>query len=65
MSTSLQSRRNSIFRLSEQEAEKNGRHRGPINDDLASTLTWTTPQNSLCARPACLAAGRRSHHHDA
>ena len=65
MSTSLQSSRNTIFRLPEQGAEKNGRRINPINDDLGSTLTWTTPQNSLCTRPACLAAGRRSHHHDA
>ena len=65
MSTSLKSSRTTIFHASELGAEKNGRHRGPINDDLASTLTWTTPQNSLCARPTCLAAGRRSHHHDA
>jgi len=65
MSTSLKSSRNNIFRLPEQEAEKNGFRICPINDDLASTLTWTTPQNSFCARPACLAAGKRCSHHDA
>ena len=65
MSTSLNSSRNNIFRLPEQGAEKNGFRRSPRIDDLASTLTWTTPQNNLCARPACLAAGRRSHYHDA
>ncbi len=65
MSTSLKSSRNTIFQLPEQGAEKNGFRTSPRIDDLASTLTWTTPQNSLCTRPACLAAGRRSHHHDA
>ena len=65
MSTIFKSSRNTIFHLTENRAEKNGRPTGPINDDLALTLTWTTPQNSLCPRPACLAAGRRSHHHDA
>lgn len=44
---------------------RNGFHKSFITNDLAWTLTRTTPQNSLCARPACLAAGRRSHRHDA
>ena len=69
----LRAGRNTIFRLPVKGAEKNDRPTGPINDDLGSTLTWTTPQNSLCTRPACLAclcsgrqaAGRRSSHHDA
>ncbi len=65
MSTGLKSSRITIFHLPEQGAEKNDRRISPINDDLASTLTWTTPQNSLFTRPACLAAGRRSSHHDA
>ena len=65
MSTSLQSSPNTIFRLPVKGAEKNDRRISPINDDLVLPLTWTTPQNSLCPRPACLAAGRRSHSHDA
>ena len=65
MSTSLKSSRNTIFHLPEQGAEKNGFRTSPRIDDLASTLTWTTPQNSRFTRPACLAAGRRSSHHDA
>ena len=65
MSTSLQSSPNTIFRLPVKGAEKNDRRISPINDDLVLPLTWTTPQNSLCARPAGLAAGRRSDRHDA
>lgn len=57
MSTSLKSSRNNIFHLPEQGAEKNDRHRGPINDNLALTLTCTTPQNHFSLR--------RSHRHDA
>lgn len=44
---------------------RNGFHKSFITNDLAWTLTWTTPENSLCARPTCRAAGRRSHRHDA
>jgi hypothetical protein len=52
---------------------RNGFHKSFITNDLAWTLTWTTPEKSLCARPACLAwlcsgrqaAGRRSCRHDA
>lgn len=44
MSTSLKSSRTTIFQLPEQGAEKNGLRRSPRIDDLASTLTWTTPQ---------------------
>lgn len=65
MSTSLKSSRNDMVHLPEHEADKNDRRICPINDDLAWTLSWTTPQNSLCTRPACLAVGRRSHPHDA
>ena len=65
LSARAQAGRTTIFQLPEQGAEKNGFRRSPRIDDLASTLTWTTPQNNLCTRPACLAAGRRSHHHDA
>lgn len=43
----------------------NGFHKSFITNDLTSTLTWTTPQNSLRPRPAGLAAGRRSCRHDA
>ena len=57
MSTSLKSSRNTIFQHPEQGAEKNGFRRSPRIDDLASTLTWTTPQNNLFTR--------RSSHHDA
>jgi hypothetical protein len=57
MSTSLKSSRTTIFQLPEQGAEKNGFRRSPRIDDLASTLTWTTPQNNLFTR--------RSSHHDA
>ena len=57
MSTSLKSSRNTIFQLPEQGAEKNGLRTSPRIDDLASTLTWTTPQNNLFTR--------RSSHHDA
>lgn len=65
LSARVQAGPNNIFRLPEQRAEKNGFRRSPRIDDLASTLTWTTPQNSLFTGPACRAAGRRSHHHDA
>jgi len=79
MSTSLKSSRNGQgrskipdeFRLKIPQRDfgsfsvRNGFHKSFITNDLAWTLTWTTPQNSLCARPACLAAGRRSHRHDA
>ena len=65
MSTIFKSGRNDIFHLTENRAEKNGRRRGPINDDLTSAHTLGTPQNSLCARPACLARDRRPHRHDA
>lgn len=44
---------------------RNGFHKSFITNDLTWTLTWTTPEKSLCARPACLAAGRRSDRHDA
>jgi hypothetical protein len=57
MSASLESSRNTIFQLPEQGAEKNGLRTSPRIDDLASTLTWTTPQNNLFTRRAC--------HHDA
>jgi len=65
MNTSIKSSPNLIFYLPEQGAEKNDLHRGPTNDDLASTHTWATPPNSLFTRPPCLAAGRRSNRHDA
>ena len=57
MNTSLKSSPNLIFHLPEQGAEKNDRRISPINDDLASALTWTTPQNNRFTR--------RSSHHDA
>ncbi len=57
MSTSLKSSPNTIFPLAEKGAEKNGCHRGPINDDLTSANTLGTPQNSFFTG--------RSHHHDA
>ena len=57
MSTSLKSSRTTIFQLPEQGAEKNGFRRSPRIDDLASTLTWTTPQNNPFTR--------RSSYHDA
>jgi hypothetical protein len=57
MNTSLKSSPNLIFYLPELRAEKNDLHRGPINDDLALTHTWTTPQNSRFTRRSC--------HHDA
>ena len=73
MSRSLKSSRNDIFHATELGAEKNGRRICPINDDLAWAYTWATPwfdkltpgQTTLWSRPACLAAGRRSHRHDA
>jgi hypothetical protein len=51
MSTIFKSILNDIFQLTEKRAEKNGRHRGPINHDLTSAHTLGTPQNSLCAMP--------------
>ena len=57
MSTSLKSSPNLIFYLPELGAEKNDLHRGPINDDLALTHTWTTPKNSRFTGRSC--------HHDA
>ena len=51
MSTIFKSTLNDIFQLTENRAEKKGRHRGPINDDLTSAHTLGTPRNSLCARP--------------
>ncbi len=57
MSTGLKSRRNNLFHLPEQEAEKNGRRICPINDDLAWAYTLGTPQRSLSTR--------RSHRYDA
>jgi hypothetical protein len=57
MSSSLKSSRNTIFPFAESGAEKNGRHKSPINDDLTSANTLGTPQNSLFTG--------RSHHHDA
>lgn len=54
-----------IFVRPGQPPRKNGRRICPINDDLSSAYTLATPQNSLCAKPARLAAGRRSHRHDA
>lgn len=73
--------RNTLFHKTEPGAEKNGRRICPINDDLAWTLTLATPwfdpsaslrtgkltpgKTTLCAGPAGLTAGRRSHRHDA
>ena len=57
MSTSLKSNRNLIFHLPEKGAEKNCLRISPINDDLGSVDTWTTPKNSPFTK--------RSHHHDA
>jgi len=65
MSTSLKSSPHPIVHPTEQGAEKNDRIRSPYAHDLVLTLTWATPQNSLCTRPPCLAAGRRSPRHDA
>ena len=65
MSTIFKFIRNDIFQLTENRAKKNGRPRGLINDDLTSAHTLDTPQNSLCAELAGLAAERRSHRHDA
>ena len=57
LSARAQAGRNTIFQLPEQGAEKNGLRTSPRIDDLASTRTWTTPQNNLFTR--------RSSHHDA
>jgi hypothetical protein len=54
MSTIFKSILNDIFQLTENRAKKNGRHKGPINDDLTSAHTLGTPQNSLCAGTAGL-----------
>ena len=43
MSTSLKSSLNTIVHATELGAQKNGRHRGPINDDLTWAYTWATP----------------------
>ncbi len=65
MSTSLKSSPNPIFHSTEQGAGETDRIKSPYVHDLVPTLTLATPPNSLCTRPACLAAGRRSQHHDA
>ena len=56
MSTIFKSSRNTIFHLTENRAEKNGRPTGPINDDLALTLTWNYPPKqplSQARLPGC------------
>jgi hypothetical protein len=60
-----QSSHKDIFCLPELGEKKNGRRICPISDDLGSTHTLATPQNSPSTRPACLAAQRRSRRHDA
>ena len=57
MSTGLKSSCNLIFHLPEKGAEKNGLRISPINDDLPSVNTWTTPKISRFTGRAC--------HHDA
>ena len=54
MSTSLKSSRTTIFQLPVKGAEKNGLRTSPRIDDLASTLTWTTPHNNLFTRRSSL-----------
>jgi hypothetical protein len=65
MSTSFKSSPNPIFHPTEQGVGETDRIRSPYAHDLVPTLTLATPSNSLYTRPACLAAGRRSYHHDA
>jgi hypothetical protein len=51
MSTSLKSRDNAVFNHREERTGKNDLHRSPINDDLTSAYTWTTPEIGLfCGR---------------
>ena len=57
MNTSLKSSRKAIFNHPDKQAGKNGLRISPINDDLGSVDTWTTPKNSPFTK--------RSHHHDA
>lgn len=58
MSTSLKSSPNPIVPPTEQGAEKNDRIRSPYAHDLVLTLTWATPQNSLCTRPPLPGCGQ-------
>jgi hypothetical protein len=57
MNTGLKSRCKAIFHETGVRQEKNGLHRSPINDDLASANTWGTPQYSRFTGRSC--------HHDA
>jgi hypothetical protein len=54
-----------FFSTSQLQLRKNDLRISLIAHDLDSAYTLPTPKNSLCTKPACRTANRRSKRHDA